>query len=193
MARLSPRDLELTGLLVTLARHELHPSTNSFHQAVRLGSPFEAFYHLGKIYASSARAQVAAGLRPETCGAAVAHLKLVVERGSWKDDVVGEADRAWERGETDKAILGWWMAGERGYESAQNNLAYVLDQGECEFDIARSGKAGSRVLIFPISRPCYRLNRSLPLCSLVEEADTRQNDRSARPQPLDSLCRPRER
>ncbi|KAL7413451.1 hypothetical protein BDY24DRAFT_388595 [Mrakia frigida] len=113
---------------LALARGEIHPSTHSFHQAVRVGSPFEAFYQLGKVYAASARAQAAAGLRPETCGPAVAHLKLVVERGSWKDDVVGEADRAWERGETDKAIVGWWMAGERGYESAQNNLAFVLDQ-----------------------------------------------------------------
>lgn len=113
-----------------VGRGEVQLSTHSFHTAVRVGSPFESFYHLGKVYAASARAQAAAGLRPETCGPAVAHLKLVLERGSWKDDIVGEADRAWERGETDKAILGWWMAGERGYESAQNNLAYILDQGQ---------------------------------------------------------------
>lgn len=103
-----------------------HPSPK---QATEYSCLLPAFYLLGKIYAASARQQLAAGIRPETCTAAVAHLKIVVERGTWKDDIVSDADRAWERGESDKAILGWWMANERGYESAQNNLAYVLDQG----------------------------------------------------------------
>lgn len=113
------------------ARNEIQLATNYLHQAARSGSPFEAYYHLGLLYAAHARAALAADLRPETCGVAVAHLKQAAERGAWDADFGGaeEADRSWERGETDKAVLGWWMAGERGVESAQNNLAFLLDQG----------------------------------------------------------------
>jgi SEL1 protein len=116
---------------IHLARNEVHLATNLLHQAARSGSPFEAYYHLGMLYATAARGSLAAGARPETCGVAIAHLKQAAERGCWDEDFGGwlEADRNWERGETDKAILGWWMAGERGVESAQNNLAFLLDQG----------------------------------------------------------------
>lgn len=116
----------------------MHLATNFLHQGARSGSPFEAYYHLGLIYASSARASLAANTRPETCGAAIAHLKQVAERGCWGEEFGGwlEADRNWERGETDKAILGWWMAGERGVESAQNNLAFLLDQGSSLNDVS---------------------------------------------------------
>jgi len=63
------------------------------------------------------------------CGVSVAWYKLVSERGRWEDDFVGEADRAWARGEEDKAMLGWWMAGETGYEGSQNNVAFLLERG----------------------------------------------------------------
>ena len=63
------------------------------------------------------------------CGVSVAWYKLVAEKGSWEDDFIGEADRAWDRGEEDKAMLGWWIAGEMGYEAAQNNVAFLLDRG----------------------------------------------------------------
>ena len=33
-----------------------------------------------------------------------------------------------ERAKED-AMLRWWIASERGIETAQNNLAYILDQG----------------------------------------------------------------
>ena len=39
------------------------------------------------------------------------------------------ADRAWARGEQDKALLGWWLAAEMGVEMAQNNVAFVLERG----------------------------------------------------------------
>ena len=55
----------------------------------------------------------------------------MAERGSWRTDLVGEAERLWGTGgevERQGAILRWWMAAEQGLEVAQNNLAYVLDQ-----------------------------------------------------------------
>ncbi len=63
------------------------------------------------------------------CGVSVAWYKLVAEKGSWEHDFIGEADKAWARGEEVKAMLGWWIAGEMGYEVAQNNVAFLLDQG----------------------------------------------------------------
>lgn len=64
---------------------------------------------------------------------AVSFYKLVAERGVWDDDLLRDAEIAWMSG-TDQgkevAMLKWWIAAERGYEIAQNNLAYVLDQGK---------------------------------------------------------------
>ena len=58
--------------------------------------------------------------------------KLVAERGTWEEDLLRDADYAWSLGTgrgSEMAMLRWWLAAERGFETAQNNLAYVLDQG----------------------------------------------------------------
>jgi len=63
---------------------------------------------------------------------AVSFYKLVAERGAWEEDLLRDAEIAWMSGTDagkDIAMLKWWVAAERGYEIAQNNLAYVLDQG----------------------------------------------------------------
>ena len=104
-----------------------------FENALRLGSPFEAYYYLADIQARQVRSKL---LPPEiagsSCAVAVSFFKLVAERGSWDDDMLRDADYAWslgtERG-SEMAMLRWWIAAERGVEVAQNNLAYVLDQG----------------------------------------------------------------
>jgi SEL1 protein len=66
------------------------------------------------------------------CAMSVSFYKLVAERGVWDDDLLREAEIAWLSG-TDRgkelAILKWWISAERGSEAAQNNIAYVLDQG----------------------------------------------------------------
>lgn len=41
----------------------------------------------------------------------------------------------------DIAILKWWIAAERGSEIAQNNLGYVLDQGNSLSIVVFSGVA----------------------------------------------------
>lgn len=73
------------------------------------------------------------GSKAGFCATAVSFFKLVAERGVWDDDLLADAEAAWysgtERGK-EIAILKWWVAAERGSEMAQNNLAYVLDQGK---------------------------------------------------------------
>lgn len=109
-------------------------ATAYFETALRQGSPFEAYYYLADIQARQARASM---IPPEiagsSCAIAVSFYKLVAERGTWEDNLLKDADDTWnlgtERG-SEMAMLRWWVAAERGYEVAQNNLAYVLDQGE---------------------------------------------------------------
>lgn len=89
-----------------------------------------------------------------SCGVAVSFFKLVAERGAWRSNLLAEAEKLWlgsdgvefgaagnliapqggagaseERElEREGAKLRWWIAAEQGFEIAQNNLAYVLDQ-----------------------------------------------------------------
>lgn len=63
---------------------------------------------------------------------AASFYKHISERGVWAEDLMREGEALWKLG-TDNAkeaaILRWWIASERGFEAAQNNLAYILDQG----------------------------------------------------------------
>ena len=96
-------------------------------------------------------------VRAGACGSAVSFYKLVAERGFWEDDHVTDAERLWDfngvrtggRGkrtghkvpggssvnhvirdmDRDEAKLRWAVAAESGSEVAQNNLAYLMDQG----------------------------------------------------------------
>ncbi|KAI0665661.1 HCP-like protein [Trametes maxima] len=113
-------------------RGDLKLATAYFETALRQGSPFEAYYYLADIQARQARASI---VPPEiagsSCAIAVSFYKLVAERGTWDDNLLKDAENTWnlgtERG-SEMAMLRWWIAAERGYEVAQNNLAYILDQ-----------------------------------------------------------------
>ncbi|KAI0365575.1 HCP-like protein [Pilatotrama ljubarskyi] len=113
-------------------RGDIKRATAYFETALRQGSPFEAYYYLADIQARQARASmVPPEIAGSSCAIAVSFYKLVAERGTWDDNLLKEADDLWnlgtERG-SEMAMLRWWIAAERGYEVAQNNLAYVLDQ-----------------------------------------------------------------
>jgi SEL1 protein len=93
--------------------------------ALRHGSPFEAFHLYSTLHASTARRPVDQGGKPGFCGAAVAWFKLVAERGSWNDNYLLEAEKAWARGQEESAMVGWIVAAEMGSEAAQNTLGKV--------------------------------------------------------------------
>lgn len=125
--------LELAEAQVNLAK--MHITTGDVASAIpfleaaqRNGSPFEAFYLLAGLHANAARSGTedpGSGV----CGVSVSYYKLVSELGAWDDDYLGEADRAWGRGEEEKALLGWWIAAEMGYEAGHNNVAFLLSRG----------------------------------------------------------------
>lgn len=147
---------------------DLARATVFFESALRHGSPFEAYYHIAEIHSNQAHNQATPNIqRAGSCGIAVSFYKLVAERGSWKDDLMGDAEGLWDisglrsKGKTvagaggggsadaraamiaggngvssavrelekEGAKLRWWLAAEAGSEVAQNNLAYLMDQG----------------------------------------------------------------
>ncbi|KAI0753061.1 HCP-like protein [Daedaleopsis nitida] len=113
-------------------RGDLKLATAYFETALRQGSPFEAYYYLANIQAHQVRSKMLpAEIAGSSCAVAVSFYKLVAERGIWEDDLLRDAGQSWslgtERG-NELAMLRWWIAAERGFEVAQNNLAYVLDQ-----------------------------------------------------------------
>ncbi|KZT39348.1 HCP-like protein [Sistotremastrum suecicum HHB10207 ss-3] len=123
------------------SRREWPLATQFFEAAIRNGSPFEAYYYIADMQATQARRDAIAGAaasagqsdvhRGGSCAIAVSFYKLISERGSWNDDIVRDGNARWIVGterEKDNALLRWWIAAERGYETAQNNIAYVLDQ-----------------------------------------------------------------
>ncbi len=114
---------------------EFEPAVVYLNQAIQHGNPFEAFYYLAKIHAARAVAEDHAAHHGSsgssgTCGVAVSFFKVVAERGNWQHDVIGDGDRSWRNGEQANALLQWWMAAEMGYETALNNVAFTLDNGE---------------------------------------------------------------
>lgn len=110
-------------------RNQIPEAMQYLESAIRHGSPFEAFHLYASIHASIARRPVEEGGKPGFCGAAVAWYKLVSERGSWDDNYVLEAEKAWARGEEGQAMVGWMVAAEMGNEAAQNNLGWLLEKG----------------------------------------------------------------
>lgn len=85
------------------------------------GENFQSFYYLAELNAMQKN-------RPDLCHIAVAFYKRVSERGDWHQEVFWKAERAWTEGDEETALLGFWQMAERGYEVAQNNVAYMLDR-----------------------------------------------------------------
>lgn len=104
-----------------------------FDAAMRNGAPFEPYYYLAEYYSSQAtNTGLPAHVASSSCSMAVSFYKRVAERGVWEDDLLRDAEVAWmsqENQDKEVAMLKWWLGAERGYEIAQNNLGYVLDQG----------------------------------------------------------------
>ncbi|KIY50282.1 HCP-like protein [Fistulina hepatica ATCC 64428] len=122
-------------------RGDLTLATSYFEAAIRQGSPFEAYYYLADIHsAQAATPGVPPHVASSSCAMAVSFHKLVAERGVWDNDLLHEAEVAWMSGTRhgkEVAMLKWWIAAECGSETAQSNLAYVLDQDRSVLRLTR--------------------------------------------------------
>lgn len=147
--------------------------------AIRQGDDFQSYYYLAEIASMSPNPK-------EQCPSIVAFYKHVVERGDWDHEVWWEAERALARGDEKVAFLGYLMMAERGYEVAQNNVAWILDRGS-------SFHPKNQIWLEP--SPVSSSRQETPADSLPRRQGRReqQRNRSHRPHVLDSVGRPGQR
>lgn len=103
-----------------LEQGEVMIATRYFELAARPGH-VEAFYYLAELNYQGIG-------REKSCGIAAAYYKMVVERVEGVHSTLAEANAAWEEGMFTEAMVGYMMAAEQGYESAQANVAYLIDK-----------------------------------------------------------------
>ncbi|MBW0464846.1 hypothetical protein O181_004561 [Austropuccinia psidii MF-1] len=119
---------ELADAYVNLGKYymDIDPlaSIPHFDNAIKHGDSYQSYYYLAEINTLNFQQFN----RPELCPIAVAFYKRVAERGDWFEEVFWKSEKAWADGDEATALLGFWMMAERGYEVAQNNVAYLLDR-----------------------------------------------------------------
>jgi SEL1 protein len=103
-----------------LEQNEVLIATRYFELAARQGH-VEAFYYLAELNHRGIG-------REKSCGIAAAYYKMVAERVEVLHSTIGEANDAWKEGRFTDAMVHYMMAAEQGYESAQENVAYLIDQ-----------------------------------------------------------------
>lgn len=118
----------------------MQSAKNYFDSAIRHGSQLEAYYYSATIHASVARSNAMAkppvNMNMGSCPIAVSFYKIVAERGCWKNNILAEAEKYWNSPDPslrEGAIIRWQIAADRGVEVAQNNLAYILEEGNVIF------------------------------------------------------------
>ncbi|KGY14851.1 hypothetical protein PABG_12242 [Paracoccidioides brasiliensis Pb03] len=103
-----------------LDQGDVATATRYFELAARYGW-IEAFYYLAEI------AEKGIG-KERHCGVATAYYKMVAEKVEAIHSSFHEANTAYENGDKETALVASMMAAEQGYENAQANVAYLLDE-----------------------------------------------------------------
>lgn len=103
-----------------LDQGDIQTATQFFEMASR-HSHIEAFYHLAEISNNGVG-------RERSCHMAAQYYKLVAEKVETIHSAFDEANSAYEDGHVETALVTYMMAAEQGYESAQANVAYLLDE-----------------------------------------------------------------
>ncbi|KAK2768329.1 ERAD-associated protein [Arachnomyces sp. PD_36] len=103
-----------------LDQGDVPTATRYFELAARYGW-MEAFYYLAEIF------DVGIG-KERHCGMATAYYKMVAEKAEDIHSSFIEANDAYEGGDKETALIDSMMAAEQGYENAQSNVAFLLDE-----------------------------------------------------------------
>ncbi|KAL2863723.1 ubiquitin ligase complex subunit HRD3 [Aspergillus lucknowensis] len=103
-----------------LDQGDVATATKYFELAARWGW-MEAFYYLAEL------ANNGVG-RKRHCGLAASYYKMVAERAEIIHSSFTEANAAYESGDKERAFIPALMAAEQGYEHAQANVAFILDE-----------------------------------------------------------------
>ncbi|PQE03262.1 ubiquitin- ligase sel1 ubx2 protein [Rutstroemia sp. NJR-2017a BBW] len=120
-----------------------------FELAQRYGN-IEAYYFLGELIDQGVG-------RDRSCQMATMYYKNVAEKTEPFLTSFAEANMAYEQGDYELALLGYMHAAEQGYEKAQANVAYILDQQKSRLTIP------SWLLFVSESRPPLLQNAALAL------------------------------
>jgi len=108
---------------------EIEHAKRYLELAARHGN-MEAFYYLAEI-------NNAAAPKDRSCGLATAYYKIVAEKVEPPQSPMAWANKAYENGDTESALIGYMMAAEQGYESGQANVAYILDEHRSAFPLKK--------------------------------------------------------
>ena len=103
-----------------LDQGDVTTASRFFDLAARHGH-IEAFYHLAEISNNGIG-------RERSCNMATAYYKLVAEKVETIHSAFDDANRAYDEGDLESALVTYMMAAEQGYEYAQANVAYMLDE-----------------------------------------------------------------
>ncbi|RAL05280.1 ubiquitin ligase complex subunit HRD3 [Aspergillus ibericus CBS 121593] len=103
-----------------LDQGDVPTATRYFELAARWGW-MEAFYYLAELSNNGVG-------RKRHCGMAASYYKMVAERAEVIHSSFGEANTAYENGDKERALIPAMMAAEQGYEHAQSNVAFLLDE-----------------------------------------------------------------
>lgn len=96
--------------------------------------------------------------RERQCGVAAAYYKVVAEKVEGLHSAFAEANEAYEHGDYETALVASMMAAEQGYESAQANVAYLLDEQRSLLPLNRLGR-----ILGKSERPSILHNAALAL------------------------------
>jgi SEL1 protein len=100
--------------------NDIQVASRYFEFAARYGH-IEAYYYIAEM--------VNQGIgRDRSCGLATAYYKLVAEKAEPLLSSFAEANQAYESGDDELALIDYMLNAEQGYEKAQANVAYLLDQ-----------------------------------------------------------------
>jgi SEL1 protein len=175
----------------TKLKKDLIIATDYFELAAKQGI-LEAQYYLAEIYNAEGLGR--------TCSHAVVYYKNVVERVEATQSPLGWALRSFENGDIESAIVGYMMAAEQGYEAAQANVAYLLDQDKSAFKPAEwlhllpPSLRNSKLL--PLALPTTSHTHSLSPHSTANQRDNKTAElalvywtRSAKQNNMDSFVK----
>ncbi|THC92914.1 hypothetical protein EYZ11_007610 [Aspergillus tanneri] len=103
-----------------LDQGDIPTATRYFELAARWGW-MEAFYYLAELSNNGVG-------RQRHCGMAASYYKMVAERAEVVHSSFAESNTAYENGDKERALVAAMMAAEQGYENAQSNVAFLLDE-----------------------------------------------------------------
>ncbi|KAF2707259.1 HCP-like protein [Pleomassaria siparia CBS 279.74] len=109
-----------------LDQGEVETAIKYFELATRHGH-LEAYYYLAELSHSGIG-------RTKSCSVASAYYKIVAEKAEIVSTSFAEANEAYTNGDLETALVAYMMAAEQGFEVAQANVAYLLDQAKPRFN-----------------------------------------------------------